>query len=80
MSPRSTPEDGDVVIRAETRGGKRTYVLHTMPGEDQYVLASREQAAAQAVAFAKRQRVRAWSTNDGSEFVLLEDCRVVESI
>jgi hypothetical protein len=79
MAPRLTPEDGDVVVRKATRDGNRVYVLHTAPGADQYMLRSREAAVAQAVAFAKREGVRAWLTEEGNEFALLEDFRVVES-
>lgn len=80
MPSRSTPEDGDVVVREEEREGKRVYVLHTAPGADQYMLRSREEAVTQAVTFAKRQRVRAWLTDEGYDFMLLEDFRVVESV
>src|SRR2546428_7019650 len=79
MGARTTPEDGDVVVREEKREGAVVYVLHTAPGADQYVLRSREEAVAQAAAFAKREYVRgAWLTNEGYDFVLLEDFRVVE--
>jgi hypothetical protein len=77
---RSVPEDGDIVVREKQREGTFVYVLHTAPGADQYVLRSREKAVAQAVTFAKRQCVRAWSTDEGYDFVLLEDFRVVESV
>jgi LPS sulfotransferase NodH len=79
MAARSTPEDGDVVIREEQRDGKGVYVLHTAPGVDQYVLRSREDAIAQAVTFARRQQVRAWVTDGDYDFALLEDFRVLES-
>ena len=52
MIARTTPEDGDVVLREEERKGKSVYVLHTAPGPDQYVLRSREAAVAQALRFA----------------------------
>ena len=80
MAARSTPEDGDVVVREEQREGTRVYILHTAPGADQYVLRSREDAIAQAVTFAKRERVRAWLTDEGYDFMLLEDSRIVESV
>jgi hypothetical protein len=80
MAPRSTPEDGDIVVREEIREGKRVYVLHTAPGADQYMLGSREAAVAHAVTFAKREGVRAWLTDEGYELVLLEDFQVVESV
>ena len=79
MVPRTTPEDGDIVIRQETREGTRVYVLHTAPGTDQSLLRTREEAVAQAVTFAKRACVRAW-TDEGSDFVLIDDFRPVELI
>jgi hypothetical protein len=73
---RTTPEDGDIVVREEHREGKGVYVLHTAPGTDQCVLRSRKDAVAQALTFAKRQEVRAWVTDGDYDFVLLEDFRV----
>jgi hypothetical protein len=40
----------------------------------------REEAVAQALTFAERQHVRAWLTDEGDDFVLLENFRVVESV
>ena len=80
MPTRTTPENGDVVLREEEREGKPAYVLHTAPGPDQYVLHAREAAVAHALTFAKREGVRAWLTDEGYDFVLLEDFRVVESV
>jgi hypothetical protein len=74
MPTRTTPEDGDIVVRQETRDGTVVYVLHTAPGPDQYLLRTRDEAVAQAVTRAKRHHVRAWLTTDeGYDFVLLED-------
>ena len=80
MSTRTAPQDKDIVIRQEQREGTIMYVLHTAPGPDQYVLRSRDEAVAQAVTVAKREHVRAWLTDEGYDFVLLEDFRVVESV
>jgi hypothetical protein len=76
---RTIPEDGDIGVREETREGTLVYVLHTF-GSDQYVLRNRENAVAQAVRFAKRAHVRAWLADEGYDFELLVDFRVVESI
>jgi hypothetical protein len=73
MLTRTTPEDGDIVVREEKRGGTLVYVLHTAPGADQYEFRRREEGIAQAVALAKREHVRAWLTDEGYDFVLLED-------
>jgi hypothetical protein len=80
MSTRTTPQDKDIVIRQEQHEGTIMYVLHTAPGPDQYVLRSRDAAVATAVTVAKREHVRAWLTDEGYDFVLLEDFRVVESV
>lgn len=77
---RTTPEDGDVVIREEQREGSLIYVLHRAPGPDQYLLRTREEALAHAIRFAKRQDVRAWLTDEGYDFVLLEDFRTVDTL
>jgi hypothetical protein len=69
---RSTPEDGDVVVRQETREGTVVYVLRTAPGPDGYLFRTGDEAISQAVTFAKRHRVRAWfSTDESADFVLL---------
>ena len=80
MPARLAPEDGDIVVRQEMRDGMLVYVLHTAPRADQYLLRTREEAVAQAVAFARREQVRAWLTDEGYDFVLLEDFRAVESV
>ena len=80
MAARLAPEDGDIVVREETREGVLIYVLHTAPGADQYLLRTREEAVPQAVTFAKREQVRAWLTDERYDFVLLEDFRAVESV
>jgi hypothetical protein len=80
MSMRTTPENNDIVVREEKWQGKCVYVLHIAPGADQYVLRIREEAVAQAVTFAKREHVRAWLTDEGFDFTLLEDFRVADSV
>ena len=80
MAARLAPEDGDIVVREEQRKGVLIYALHTSPGADQYLLRTREEAVAQAVTFARREQVRAWLTDEGYDFVLLEDFRAVESV
>ena len=80
MVARSTPGNGDLVVREETRDGTLVYVLCTAPDADQYLVRTRDQAIAQARVFAKRQHVRAWLTDERDAVVLLEDFRVVESL
>ncbi len=73
---RTTPADGDIVVREETRDGALVYVLHTAPGADRHLLRSRREAVVHALASAKRESVRAWRTDEGFDFALLEDFRV----
>ena len=74
------PEDGDIVVRQQTRAGREVYVLHRAAGVDQYLLRTREEAVRQAVTFAKRQGVRAWLAGETQEFVQLNDVEAVESV
>ena len=80
MPTRSTPENGDIVVREEKRQGALVYVLHTAPGADQSLLRRREEALAQALTLARRACVRALLTDEGYDFVLLEDFRVMETV
>ena len=80
MCAHAAPDDGDIVIRQETREGREVYVLHNAAGVGQYLLRTREEAVRQAVTFATRQGVRAWLARATHDFVLLNDVRVVESI
>ena len=80
LPTRRTPENRDVVVREELRDKTLVYVLHIAPGADQYQLRTREEALAQAVSLAKREGVRAWLTDEGYDFVLLEDFRTTDSL
>jgi hypothetical protein len=77
---RSTPEAGDIVVREEKREGTLVYVLHTAPGAHQRLLRSRREAIAEALASAWCHHIRAWLTDEGPHFTLLEDFRVVTTI
>jgi hypothetical protein len=82
MNARLVPERGDVVVREDVHVGRRVYVLYTVPGADQFHVRTREEAIAQAAAFAKRERVRAWLTDERPDatFELLYDFKVVEPV
>jgi phage-related baseplate assembly protein len=71
MVARFAPEDGDVVIRQVALESTLVYVLHRTSTPNQVLLRTREEAVAQALAFAKRQHVRAWCANGDADFVLL---------
>jgi hypothetical protein len=73
---RTTPEDGDIVIREEARHEALVYVLHATPSTNQDLIGSRREAIARARALAKRLCVRAWRIDEGYDFTLLEDFRV----
>jgi hypothetical protein len=78
MAARSIPESGDVVVREEMRNGTRTYILHTFPSAEEHPYGSCEQAFADATTLATRDRVCVWLTDEGFDFLLLEDFRGVE--
>jgi hypothetical protein len=63
---RTTPEDGDIVVREEQREGTFVYALHTAPGADQYLLSSRGEAVGQALVSARTHGVGAWLTDGGA--------------
>jgi hypothetical protein len=77
---RTVPENGNVVIRHDVHDGRRVFALHTLPGPEQCVLRSRDDAIRRAVVFARRDHARVWSTGDGAGLVLLKDFRVVKSV
>jgi hypothetical protein len=71
----TVPEDGDIVVREQHRAGTIVYLLHTAPSVSEYVLRNRGEAVAQAMASARRHYTRAWLTDEGYIFTLLEDFR-----
>ncbi len=75
-APPRWPQEGDIVVRQEQRDGRWVFLLQSAPGPDQYVLPTRDAAVTEALAFAKRQRVRAWLSDGSSAFTLMEDFRV----
>jgi hypothetical protein len=75
MVARSVPENGDIVVRQETRGDALVYIS----GPDQCLLHTREDAVAHAETFAKSADVRAWFVRGESDFVLLGESSVKNS-
>jgi hypothetical protein len=73
---RSTPQGGDIVVRQDTRNGKRVFVLRTAAFPDQMVVRTREAALERARTFAKHQQVRVWMANGDNDFTLVADFRV----
>ncbi len=65
------PDHDDVVVRQRHGNPHVVYLLGTPASPDQFSLRTREEAVTRAVAFARRQRVRAWFDNGNSTFVLL---------
>ena len=80
MPARASPENGDVLVRQETRDGMVVYILRTAPGTDQYLVRTREDAVAQAVTFAARQGVRAWLIDERDHYVPLTHSRMVAPV
>lgn len=65
------PDKDDVVVRQRRGNPHVIYLLGTSTTPDQFSLRTREEAVSQAVAFARRQRVRAWFDNGDNIFRLL---------
>jgi UDP-2,3-diacylglucosamine pyrophosphatase LpxH len=65
------PREDDVVIREKHGNPSTVYLLGTPSAPDQFVLRTREEAVAQALAYATRQHVRAWFAKGNDDFVLL---------
>ena len=65
------PDNDDVVVRERRGNPHAVYVLGTPAAPDQFSLRTREQAVTQAMAFARRQHVRAWFDNGDNTFLLL---------
>ncbi len=55
--------------------GETVHALRVTPSPEQILFHSREEAVIEAVVYAERAHVRAWSTADGATFTLLKDCR-----
>jgi hypothetical protein len=72
------PDDDDVVVRAKHGNPSAVFLLGTPSAPNQFQVRSRDEAIRQALAFAKRQKVRAWFEDD-SDFVLLGTFRDDES-
>jgi hypothetical protein len=59
-----------VIVRLKRGNPSAVYLLGTPSAPDQFILRTRDEAVSQAIAFAKRERVRAWfSGDDGFELL-----------
>ncbi len=65
------PDNDDVIIRQKHGNPSTAYLLGTSLAPDQFTLRIRDDAVSQALAYAKRQHVRAWFANGDEDFVLL---------
>jgi hypothetical protein len=68
----AVPQPGDIVIRESSRDGATVFVLHTVPGPDQMIVPTRNEAVQRARLFAARQSVRVWLANGETELKLLD--------
>lgn len=64
------PDDDDVVVREKRGNPSAVFILGTSLTSAQFQVRTRDEAVAQALAFARRQHVRAWFVKDEA-FVLL---------
>ena len=65
------PDHDDVVIRQKHGNPSTVYLLGTPAAPDQILVRTRDEAVSQALAYAKRQHVRAWFAKSDEDFVLL---------
>ena len=65
------PDKNDVVIRQRHGNPSIGFVLGTPSAPDQFILRTRAEAVSRALAYAKRQQVRAWFARGADDFVLL---------
>jgi hypothetical protein len=66
-----SPQNGDVVIARVMQEG-RACTLGTVPGAPQVLYSTYETALAAATAWALREHVPVWFTEDGATFTALE--------
>ncbi len=65
------PDKDDVIIRQKHGNPSVVDLLGTSLTPDQFTVRTRDDAVSQALAFAKRQHVRAWFATGDEDFVLL---------
>ena len=65
------PDKNYVVIRQRHGNPSMVFVLGTPSTPDQFILRTRDEAISRALAYAKRQHVRAWFAKGDDDFVLL---------
>ena len=65
------PDEADVIIRQRHGNPSTVFVLGTPSTPDQFILRTRDEAVSQALAYARRQHVRAWFAKGDDDFVLL---------
>jgi protein involved in polysaccharide export with SLBB domain len=73
------PDNDDVVVRRKHVNPSTVYVLSTSSTPEQFTVPTRDEAVAQALAFARGAQVRAWFDNGDSTFVLLGTFRLEET-
>lgn len=72
MVARLDPEGTDVLVRQKpSNNATPAYLVGTYSAPDQFIVPTRDGAVSQALAFAKRQHVRAWFASSDDEFILL---------
>ena len=65
------PDNDDVIIRRSTATRPPSICWAHSLAPDQFIVRTRDEAVSQALAYAKRQHVRAWFANGDEDFVLL---------
>lgn len=65
------PDKDDVVVRQRGDGLSAVFLLGTPVTADQFMVRTRDEAVAQALAYARQHHVRAWFVKGDDDFVLL---------
>jgi hypothetical protein len=73
------PDEDDVVIRQRRGDSSIVFVLGTPSAPDRFILRTRDEAVSQALAYAKRQQVRACFAKGDDDFVLLGTFREAQA-
>ena len=74
MAIPTEPQQDDIVVRQESRGGSPVFVLHRISGTDQCLMRLKDEAMSQALRFGQRFQVGVWFA-EGDRLWLVDDFR-----
>ena len=74
MAIPTEPQQDDIVVRQESRGGGPVFVLHRTSGTDQCLMRLKDEAMSQALRFGQQLQVGVWYA-EGDRLRLIDDFR-----